>query len=110
MAKMTFVPSDKLVDDVWGKVGTPERDTMEAQVKEEAQAYFVGEAIKRTRLKQNLTQEELGKRIGVKRSQICKIESGKCSMTLSTIGRVFKGLGIATATLDLGTGGKVALW
>lgn len=110
MAKMTFVPSDKLVDDVWGKVGTPERDAMEAQVKEEAQAYFVGEAIKRTRLKQNLTQEELGKRIGVKRSQICKIESGKCSMTLSTIGKVFKGLGIATATLDLGTGGKVALW
>ena len=110
MAKMTFVPSDKLVDDVWGKVGTPERDAMEAQVKEEVQAYFVGEAIKRTRLKQNLTQEELGKRIGVKRSQICKIESGKCSMTLSTIGRVFKGLGIATATLDLGTGGKVALW
>ena len=33
MAKMTFVPSDKLVDDVWGKVGTPERDAMEAQVK-----------------------------------------------------------------------------
>ncbi len=110
MAKMNFTPADKLIDDVWGKVGTPERDAMEAQLKEDIQAYFVGEAIKKARLKQNLTQEELGKRIGVKRSQICKLESGKCSITLSTMSRVFQALGIATATLDLGIGGKVALW
>ncbi len=107
---MNFTPADKLIDDVWGKVGTPERDAMEAQLKEDIQAYFVGEAIKKARLKQNLTQEELGKRIGVKRSQICKLESGKCSITLSTMSRVFQALGIATATLDLGIGGKVALW
>ena len=25
MAKMNFTPADKLIDDVWGKVGTPER-------------------------------------------------------------------------------------
>lgn len=30
MAKMNFTPADKLIDDVWGKVGTPERDAMEA--------------------------------------------------------------------------------
>ena len=83
---------------------------MEAQLKEDIQAYFVGEAIKKARLKQNLTQEELGERIGVKRSQICKLENGKCSMTLSTMSRVFQALGIATATLDLGIAGKVALW
>lgn len=110
MAKMNFTPADKLIDDVWGKVGTPERDAMEAQLKEEVQAYFVGEAIKNARLKQNLTQEELGERVGVKRSQICKLESGKCSITLSTMSRVFRALGIPTATLDLGIGGKVALW
>ena len=110
MAKMNFIPADKLVDDVWGKVGTPERDEMENRLKEEVQAYYVGEAIKNARLKQNLTQEELGERIGVKRSQICKLENGKCSITLSTIGKVFRALGIATATLDLGIGGKVALW
>ena len=107
---MNFTPADKLIDDVWGKVGSPERDAMEAQLKEDIQAYFVGEAIKKARLKQNLTQEELGKKIGVKRSQICKLESGKCSITLSTMSRVFQALGIATATLDLGIGGKVALW
>ena len=107
---MNFTPADEMKDELWGPIGTPERDAMEAQLKEDIQAYFVGEAIKKARLKQNLTQEELGERIGVKRSQICKLENGKCSMTLSTMSRVFKALGIATATLDLGTAGKVALW
>lgn len=110
MAKMNFTPADEMKDELWGPIGTPERDAMEAQLKEEIQAYFVGEAIKSARLKQNLTQEELGERIGVKRSQICKLENGKSSITLSTISRVFRALGVATATLDLGIGGKVALW
>lgn len=107
---MKFTPADELIDAVWGKVGTPERDAMEAQLKEDIQAYFVGEAIKKARLRQNLTQEELGERVGVKRSQISKLESGKSSITLSTMSRVFKALGITTATLDLGIAGKVALW
>ena len=77
MTKITFTPADNLVDEVWGKIGTPERDAMETQLKEEVNAYFVGEAIKNARLKQHLTQEELGERIGVKRSQICKLENGK---------------------------------
>lgn len=110
MTKIKFTPADKLVNEVWGKVGTPERDAMEAQLEEEVHAYFVGEAIKNARLKQNLTQEELGERVGVKRSQICKLENGKCSITLSTMEKVFRALGITTATLDLGIGGKVALW
>lgn len=107
---MKLTPLSELVDDVWGPVGTPERDAMEARLKEELQAYHVGEAIKAERIKQNLTQEELGERVGVKRSQICKLESGKCSMTLPTICKVFKALGFGSASLDLGTGGKVALW
>ena len=110
MAKMKFTPADEMKDELWGPIGTLERDAMEAQLKEDIQSYFVGEAIKKARLKQNLTQEELGERVGVKRSQICKLESGKSSITLSTMSKVFKALGIATATLDLGIGGKVALW
>ena len=110
MAKMKFTPADELIDAVWGKVGTLEHDAMEAQLKEDIQAYFVGETIKKARLRQNLTQEELGERVGVKRSQICKLESGKSSITLSTMSRVFKALAITTATLDLGIAGKVALW
>lgn len=110
MAKINLTPLSVVVDEVWGEKGTPERDAMEAQLKDDLQAYYIGEAIKAERLKQNLTQEELGAKVGVKKSQISKLESGKCIITLSTMSKVFKALGITTATLDLGIGGKVALW
>lgn len=110
MAKMNLTPLSVVVDEVWGEKGTPERDAMEAQLKDDLPAYYIGEAIKAERLKQNLTQEELGAKVGVKKSQISKLESGKCIITLPTMSKVFKALGITTATLDLGIGGKVALW
>ena len=46
MGKMTFRPADCLVDDVWGKIGTDERDRMEADLKQEVDDYFMREAIK----------------------------------------------------------------
>ena len=108
--KMTLTPLSVLVDEAWGPIGTPKRDAMEAQLKEELQAYHIGETIKAERLRQNLTQEELGEKIGVKKSQISKLESGKCVITLPTMSRVFKALGFGSATLDLGPGGKLTLW
>ncbi len=100
---------DECIDEMVGKVGSPERTTFDAEVDEAVNAYHVGEAIKNARLSQNLTQEELGERVGVKKSQISKLEHG-CDMRLSTVGRVFKALGIPSVTVDLGTCGKVALW
>ena len=35
---------------------------------------------------------------------------GKSVITLPTMSRIFKALGVSSATLDLGKGGKVALW
>lgn len=110
MAKMDLTPLNVVVDEVWGEKGTPERDAMEARLKEDLQAYYIGEAIKAERLKQHLTQEELGAKIGVKKSQISKLESGKCIITLPTMSKVFKALGFGSASLDLGIGGKVTLW
>lgn len=110
MAKMNLTPLSVVVDHVWGEKGTPERDAMETQLKEDLQAYYIGEAIKAERLRQNLTQEELGAKVGVKKSQISKLESGKCIITLPTMSKIFKALGFRSASLDLGIGGKVALW
>lgn len=110
MKQFELTPADEMKDKLWGKIGTPERDRMEAKLKEEVHAYFVGEAIRKARQTQNMTQEELGERIGVQRAQISKLEKGKSVITLPTMSRVFKALGIATATLDLGNFGKVALW
>ena len=110
MEQMKLIPADDMKDKLWGKRGTSEREAMENQLKEEVNAYFVGEAIRKARLAQKLTQEELGELIGVQRAQISKLEKGKSVITLPTMSRVFKALGIATATLDLGIAGKIALW
>lgn len=110
MEQMKLTPISKVVDEVWGKVGTPERDKMEERLKEEVNSYLLGEAIKKERIKQNLTQEELGEKVGVKRAQISKLEHGRSVITLPTMSKIFKALGFGKATLDLGRGGKVALW
>src|SRR3712207_9245194 len=93
MSKINLTPADDMKDVIFGKIGTFERDEMEAQLKEEVNAFYVGEAIRKARQAQNLTQEELGERIGVKRSQISKLEKGRSVITLPTISRVFKALG-----------------
>lgn len=107
---MKLIDFETVVDEVFGEVGAPTRDAMEKEVANEVNAYFVGEAIKRIRLQNRLSQAELGQKIGVKRAQICKIESGKCSPNLATIKNVLQALGVNTATLDLGKAGQIKLW
>lgn len=109
MAQMNLTPLENVLDEHFGKIGTPQRDKFEEDVKEALYAYQIGEAIKKARLEQNLTQEELGERVGVKKAQISRIERGY-SITIPTMSKVFKALGITTATLDLGSLGKLALW
>lgn len=104
---MKYSTLEELEDKYIGKVGTPRRDAYEQSVQEEIQAYHIGEAIKQARLKQELTQEQLGEKMGVQRAQVSKIESGR-NLTFSTIARAFKALGIPA---ELTAGGfKVALW
>lgn len=110
MEDIKLTPLSEIVDEVWGKVGTSERDEMENQLKEELHAYYVGMVIKKARQAQHLTQEQLGEKIGVQRAQISRLEKGKSVITLPTMSRIFKALGIPSAALDLGSLGKIALW
>ncbi len=48
--------------------------------------------IKTARQERNLTQEQLGKLVGVQKSQISKLESSANSATIDTILKVFKAL------------------
>lgn len=109
VGKYELYSLDEALDMHFGKVGTPERDAHEERVASAVQAYKLGEAIKKARLEQHLTQEELGAKIGVQRAQISRLENGN-SISITTMSRVFKALGVATATLDLGSIGKIALW
>ena len=109
MAQINLTPLDDVLDKHFGRIGTPKRDAFESDVDEALHAYRLGEVIRKTRIKQNLTQEQLGERIGVKRAQISRLERGY-SITIPTMKKVFKALGIMSATIDLGIAGKVALW
>ena len=110
MTKMKLTTLEELNDSIWGPTGTPERDEMEQQLKESVNAYLLGETIKKARQSQELTQEQLGKRVGVNKSQISKLEKVRSVITLPTISRIFQALGVETAALDLGPQGKVTLW
>lgn len=100
---------EEMLDKHFGKIGTPRRDEHERKVQEAVNAYRIGETIKAERLKNNLTQEQLGERVGVQRAQISRLEKGN-NITLPTMRRVFRALGVKTATLDLGSAGRIALW
>lgn len=106
---MKLYTLDEVKDELLGKVGTPERDSFERKVQDAVYAYRIGEAIRDARKRENLTQEQLGERVGVKKAQISRIERGY-SVTIPTMSRVFKALGFPSASLDLGNGQKVALW
>lgn len=102
---MKFYTHEEMLDKVIGERGSSARERFDKKMDD----FLIGEAIRRTREANNLTQEQLGELMGVKRAQISKIESGK-SITYSTIVRAFKAMGAETASLDLGPMGKVALW
>lgn len=96
MTQMKLTPLSDIVDEVWGKVGTPVRDAMEAQLQEELKACQLGEALKDERKKRNLTQRQLGELMGVGRSQVSMIECGR-TRNYSAIARAFKAMGISSS-------------
>ena len=109
MKDKEYYTLEEVQDELIGPVGTPKRDAFESKLAAELEAYKIGEALKKARKEQNLTQKQLGEKVGVKEAQISKIENGK-SVAFTTIIRLFKALGAKTASLDLGNMGKVALW
>ena len=106
MAMKTYT-LEELTDKYVGEVGTPKRDKFEDDLKTELQAYHIGEAIKQARLAKNLTQEQLGEKIGVQKSQRSRLERGK-SITLSSLMRLFSAMEIPL-TLDMEGVGRVSL-
>jgi HTH-type transcriptional regulator/antitoxin HipB len=79
---------DQMKDKDTGSIGTPERDTYEFELRMEV----LGGMIKSVRKERNLTQEQLGKLIGVQKSQISKLERNTKNVTIGTILKVFTAL------------------
>jgi len=79
---------DDMKDKYVGKVGSKERDEYEYELKME----LIGRMIKQARQERKLSQEQLGEIVGVKKSQISKLENNANSATIDTIVKVFKAL------------------
>jgi HTH-type transcriptional regulator/antitoxin HipB len=79
---------EQVQDNLIGKMGTPERDIFEYEL----QMDLIGKAIKQTRQERQLTQEELGKLIGVQKAQISRLENNASNVTMATLLKVFTAL------------------
>ncbi len=77
---------DELLDIKYGKLGTPRRDEFEAKSK----AFIVGEMIKEARKEAQLTQDDLAKKTGTKKSYISRLENGKIDIQISTLFKIFE--------------------
>lgn len=86
--KLKSYSLSEMKDKYIGKMGTQAREEYEYALRMD----ILGKMIKTARRQRNLTQEELGKLIGVQKSQISKLESSANSATIDTILKVFKAL------------------
>jgi len=78
------------LDNLYGKVGTPERE----QFRREAYAYYMGQIIHDARKNEKITQSELANRIGAEKSYISKIENGIIEPGAGTFYRIINALGL----------------
>lgn len=100
---MQFYTQDQMVDKHVGVKGTPAR----AEYDEQVELMLVGEAIRKARIAQSLSQEQLGEMVGVQKAQISRLENGK-NLTISTISRLFRAMN-QKVSLEIPSIGRVAL-
>ncbi len=84
---------NELFDQKYGKEGTKSRE----EFKQNAEAYMVAELVKESRKRAHLTQEQLAKKLNVKRTYISKIERASSDIRLSTLRKI----------IETGLGGKL---
>ena len=79
---------EEITEKYIGKKGSPKRDAFENELRLD----LLGEALRQTRMDRKLTQEELGKLVGVQKSQISKLENNMKNARFETVLKVFKAL------------------
>ncbi|MCL9981467.1 MAG: helix-turn-helix domain-containing protein [Bacteroidia bacterium] len=86
--KVKLTSLDEVTDKFIGLKGSPEREAFEYELRKD----LISEAIKNARLERQMTQDELGKLVGVQRAQISKLENHLTDARLDTIVKVFRAL------------------
>lgn len=80
----------EVTDKYIGKVGTPERDAFENELRLD----LIGQAIRQARKERKLTQAQLGELVGVQKAQISKLENNLTDARFETILKVFRALNV----------------
>ena len=89
MKEMNLTPIEDFITEDFGAEGTPTRMVFEA----DADAFILGERLKEERQKAGLTQKQLADKIGTKKSYISRVENGHTDIQVSTLLKIFQGLG-----------------
>jgi HTH-type transcriptional regulator/antitoxin HipB len=79
---------DELKTKYYGKAGSPKREEYESELRLE----LIGELIKQTREDNNMTQTQLGKKLGMGKAYVSRMENNVKTQRLDTIMKVFKAL------------------
>lgn len=88
--KMELFDFDTILDEKYGKVGSPERE----QFRKEAEAYCVGQIISEARKREKMTQKELAEQVGVTKSYISRIEKGTIEPGAGLFLRMLSAMGL----------------
>lgn len=79
-----------ILDEKYGKEGTPQR----AQFEEEAKAFYASQILLHARKEAKMTQSELAQRAGTTKSYISKIENGVIEPGVGLFFRLISSLGL----------------
>jgi len=88
-SNLKTVSLDQMLDKHIGTRGTEKRESFENELRLD----LLGEAIREARHARHLTQEQLGKLVGIQKAQISKIENNAKNARFETILKVFEALG-----------------
>jgi HTH-type transcriptional regulator / antitoxin HipB len=90
-----IITFDEHLDQRYGKIGTKKRTEFDIKAK----AFAIGEILRDARKEAQMTQEELAKKTGTRKSFISRIENGHSDIQLSTLYRL----------VEIGFGKRVSL-
>ena len=82
---------DEVMDAMLGAPGTPEREAF----RREAYAYCVSTLIHDARKEEGITQQELADRVGIKKSYVSRIETGRIEPSAGLFMRIIGALGLS---------------
>ncbi|MCK4853531.1 MAG: helix-turn-helix transcriptional regulator [Bacteroidales bacterium] len=82
--KLDITTFEEHLDKEYGPIGSESRTNFEIKAK----AFAIGEIVREARKEAHMTQEELAKKTGTKKSYISRIENGHTDIQLSTLFRL----------------------